>query len=62
MIKIDEGAKKEREVTEGPLPIVKVPVRSCTTELVHAQRSTGSSRCALPCLYWLCSTLSPWGD
>lgn len=37
MIKIGEGAKMEREATEGPLSIAKVPVRSCTTEMVHAQ-------------------------
>lgn len=60
MIQIGEGAKMEREATEGPLPIVKVPVRSCTTELVHAQQSTGSPG-VLPCLYWLCSALSPSG-
>lgn len=37
MTEISEGAKMEREATEGPLPVVKVPVRSCTAELAHAQ-------------------------
>lgn len=60
MIQIGEGAKMEREATEGPLPIVKVPVRSCTTELVHAQQSTGSSRCTPVSLLALLCSLSIW--
>ena len=47
MTEINEGGKMEREATDGPLPVVKVPVRSCTTELAHVQGSIGPSRCAL---------------